>query len=101
MRDMPYIDAVIAGFCTSCDEPSSADQAMAFDASLEKSVWAIVPADKIESDAKVIAALRERQNRAIEFVADLDKHGSIDHSAAMEIMYRITGAYEQTTGETK
>ena len=63
MRYMPYIDALIAGFCTSCDEQSAADQAIVFDASLEKSGWAIVPAAKIESDAKVIAALREALDR--------------------------------------
>jgi len=49
MRDMPYIDALIAAFCTSCDESSAADQAILFDASLEKSGWAIVRTTEIAS----------------------------------------------------
>lgn len=45
MQDMPYIDALIAAQSTSCDEPNAAEWTIAFDASLERSGWAIVPVE--------------------------------------------------------
>lgn len=47
-RDIPAIDAIIAGFCSSHDEPNAAEQAIAFDQSLERSGWSIVRTDTIK-----------------------------------------------------
>lgn len=47
-RDMPYIDAVISAFSSSQDEPNAAEQAIAFDASLERSGWVIVPQSALD-----------------------------------------------------
>lgn len=48
MRDMPYIDAVIVALCRAIDEPNAAEQAIAFDQSLQRSGWSIVKTEPTE-----------------------------------------------------
>lgn len=59
-RDIPAIDAIIAGFCSSHDEPNAAEQAIAFDQSLERSGWSIVRTERVAALEASLTPLARR-----------------------------------------
>lgn len=45
----------------------------------------------LEEGAREIERLRANQNRTIEFIADLERHGTIDHAVSFELIIRLGG----------
>lgn len=76
-RDIPAIDAIIAGFCSSHDEPNAAEQAIAFDQSLERTGWSIVRTE----DAGAIAKREQYIDSALERIAALERELELERAA--------------------
>lgn len=47
-----------------------------------------------------IERLRADKNRAIEMIAELERHGTIDHAVAFELLHALGGGYEQKASDS-